>query len=59
MSDAVTRAGAAYDMFGVAYRQAVSEFDKQLADGLGQLASAVSDLAKRQERIEMLVANQR
>lgn len=60
MGDAVTHADAAYDTFGVAYRNAgLSEFHKQLADGLGQLASAISDLAERQKRIEMLVANQR
>ena len=58
MGNAVEHADAAYYTFGTAYRAAEpSEFHKQLAEGLGQLASAVSDLAEQQKRIEMRLAN--
>jgi hypothetical protein len=58
--NAVEHADAAYDTFGAAYRAAgPSEFHKRLADGLGQLATAISDLAEQQKRIEMHVANLR
>ncbi|WP_156448428.1 hypothetical protein [Mycobacterium sp. NAZ190054] len=60
MSDAVRHADDAYAMFGAAYQSAGANlFHKQLADGLGQLASAISDLAERQKRIELIVSNLR
>ena len=58
MNKAGEYADAAYGTFGAAYRAAgASDFHKYLADGLGQLASAISELAEQQRRLEMRVAN--
>ncbi|MHA0290194.1 hypothetical protein ACXYX3_27640 (plasmid) [Mycobacterium sp. C3-094] len=58
MTKAAEHADAAYGTFGAAYRAAgASDFHKYLADGLGQLASAISELAEQQQRIELRIAN--
>ena len=60
MTDAETHAALARQMFGDAYTAAgPSAFHKNLADGLGQVASALLALAEEQARIARIVASLR
>jgi hypothetical protein len=44
--------------FGAAFHSpGATEYQKLIANGLGQLASAIGELVERQQRIEFRVAN--